>query len=184
MISQKDVGLLKLTTSENETNQRIIEQKPITYMVIFPKKQLPKVKQLLYNGKEICSGRVDKFPSVILTRLESVFYSELAAPSSIDKLDKSIEQSEKNNSIDLINNQHRTFTIPPIPYIFSRPDKKSAPTTTTATELPVQTTPATVKTANLGKSTKDNQDLNKMKKFLKLMLKKMEEDEDFNLEAF
>lgn len=182
MITQKDVGLLKLTTSENETNQRIIEQKPITYMVIFPKKQLPKVKQLFYNGKEICSGRVDKFPSVILTRLESVFYSELAAPS-VDKLDKSIEQSEKNNSIDLINNQHRTFTIPPIPYIFTRLDKKSAQTTT-ATELPMQTTPATVKTVNLGKSTKDNQDLNKMKKFLKLMLEKMDEDEDFNLEAF
>lgn len=152
-------------------------------MVIFPKKQLPKVKQLLYNGKEICSGRVDKFTSVILTRLESVFYSELAAPSSVNKLDKSIEQSEKNNSIDLINNQHRTFTIPPIPYIFTRLDKKSTPTITTTTELPIQITP-TEKTTNLGKSTKDNQDLNKMKKFLKLMLKRIEEDDDFNLEAF
>lgn len=152
-------------------------------MVIFPKKQLPTVKQLFYNGKEICSGRVDKFTSVILTRLESVFYSELAAPSSVNKLDKSIEQSVKNNSIDLINNQHRTFTIPPIPYILTRLDKKSTPTTTT-TELPIQITPTTEKTTNLVKSTKNNQDLNKMKMFLKLMLKRIEEDEDFNLEAF
>lgn len=149
-------------------------------MVIFPKKQLPKVKQLFYNGKEICSGRVDKFTSVILTRLESVFYSELAAPPSVNELDKSIDQSEKNNSIDLINNQHRTFTIPSVPYIFSRHDKKS--TTTTTTELPIQITP-TEQTTNLGKSTKDNQDLNKMKKFLKLVLKRIEEDDDFNLEA-
>lgn len=152
-------------------------------MVIFPKKQLPTVKQLFYNGKEICSGRVDKFTSVILTRLESVFYSELAAPSSVNKLDKSIEQV-KNNSIDLINNQHRIFTVPPIPYILTRLDKKLTPTTTTTTELPIQITPTTEKTTNLGKSTKNNQDLNKMKMFLKLMLKRIEEDEDFNLEAF
>lgn len=151
-------------------------------MVIFPKKQLPKVKQLFYNGKEICSGRVDKFSSVILTRLESVFYSELAAPqpspptptSIVQKFnDKSIEQSENNN---LINNQQRIF--------IRLMDKSSTPPTTTTIELPIQTTPAAVKTKNLAKSTNDKQDLNKIKMFLKLMLKRIEEDDDFDLEAF